>query len=57
MAAGLSPSMNESKRLVLQGGVSVDGQKITDEKSSIDISFERTLKVGKRRFARVIKEK
>lgn len=49
----LAPSKSEAKRLVKQGGVSIDNEAVKDEKASIGISRERLLKVGKRHFLRV----
>ena len=52
----LAPSKKEAKRLVQQGGVSVDGEKVGDFRDKIDITEERTLKVGKRKFLKVVKK-
>jgi tyrosyl-tRNA synthetase len=46
-------SKNEARRLIQQGGVTVDGEKITDPFSVIELNREKILKVGKRKFARV----
>jgi tyrosyl-tRNA synthetase len=53
--AGLAPSGSEAKRLVVQGGVSVDDQRVSDPATTVDASAGRTylLKVGKRKFMRV----
>ncbi|MDX1632442.1 MAG: S4 domain-containing protein, partial [Thermoanaerobaculia bacterium] len=52
--AGLSQSNNEARRLVDQGAVSLDGEKLSDPTREIPLSDEPILlKVGKRRFARV----
>jgi tyrosyl-tRNA synthetase len=52
---GLAPSNNEARRLVTQGGVTVDDKKIDDAKAALDARSGRSyvLKVGKRRFIRV----
>jgi len=50
---GLSPSKNESRRLIQGGGVSVDSEKITDINHEIDVTYKRLLKVGKRKFLNV----
>ena len=50
---GLAPSKGEARRLIQQGGVSVDGEKISDGSSTVDLTRERILKVGKRKFLRV----
>lgn len=49
----LAPSSSEAVRLIKQGGVSIDGEKITNEKEVINVS-EFVLKVGKRKFAKII---
>jgi len=48
-----SPSNGETKRLIKQGGVSIDGEKVTDLGFEISISTdgEKVLKVGKRKYA------
>jgi len=53
VAAKLAPSKAEAKRLVQQGGVSIDGTAVKDEKLVVVLAGEKLLKVGKRRFARV----
>jgi tyrosyl-tRNA synthetase len=49
-------SKNEARRLITQGGVSVDGEKISDPFFQIAISGEKVLKVGKRKFARITRK-
>jgi tyrosyl-tRNA synthetase len=58
VAAGLAATNKEAQRLVAQGGVLVDDVKVDDIKQTIDSSGGRSylLKVGKRRFARVVFE-
>ena len=50
---GFTSSNAETKRLIKQGGISIDDQKITDinYEVSFSINEEKTLKVGKRKFA------
>ncbi len=51
---GFSSSNAEARRLVAQGAVSLDGEKITDGEATVpNDGAERVLKVGKRRFAKV----
>ncbi len=54
----LCSSKGEARRLVTQGGASINGQKITDIEKSIDLSFvedvELLLKAGKKRYFRII---
>ncbi len=49
----LAPSKKEAKRLIEQGGVTVDGERIGDFRAEIDLSKERLIKVGKRKFLKV----
>lgn len=53
--AGLTSSNGETKRMMKQGGVSVDDKKIKDPNHIITFSNgdEYSLKVGKRKFARL----
>ncbi len=51
---GFASSNGEARRLVAQGAVSLDGEKITDVEAAVpNDGAERVLKVGKRRFAKV----
>jgi tyrosyl-tRNA synthetase len=52
--AGLTASRSEGRRLVQQGGVSIDGKRIEDENLTLHITQPVTVKVGKRRFAKII---
>jgi tyrosyl-tRNA synthetase len=51
--ANLAPSKSEARRLVQQGAVSVDRERIKDPIYEIG-SGEKLIQVGKRRFARVV---
>jgi tyrosyl-tRNA synthetase len=55
-AAGLAPTNKEAQRLIAQGGVLVDDAKIEDLRHTLDANAGKSylLKVGKRRFARVV---
>jgi tyrosyl-tRNA synthetase len=46
-------SKSDARRLIQQGGVAIDGEKISDPFTIINIHQEITLKVGKRKFAKV----
>jgi len=54
--AGLAASKSEARRLVKQGGVSIDGEKVSEPAAMIDPSEseEFILKVGKRKFAKIL---
>lgn len=52
--AKLVPSKKEGKRMIEQGAVSIDGEKVQDFRALIDLNSERMIKVGKRKFKRII---
>ena len=56
IATKTATSKNEARRLITQGGVSVDGEKIDDAFTEVQISGQKILKVGKRKFARLFKK-
>jgi tyrosyl-tRNA synthetase len=51
----LAPSMAEARRLIEQGGVSVEGERRTQTDAEVSLTGDRSLliQVGKRRFVRV----
>ena len=49
----LAPSKGEARRLVMQGGVAIDGVKVDDINTTIDIQDNSVIKVGKRKFIRI----
>jgi len=53
--AGLASSNGEGRRLVQQGGVSVNDEKITDPSAQIAIDGEVIIKKGKKVFHKIIK--
>lgn len=53
IATETAASKNEARRLIKQGGVSIDGEKITDPFAEITVTGEQVLKVGKRKFAKI----
>jgi tyrosyl-tRNA synthetase len=54
--AGLAASASEAQRLIEQGGVRIDGQKVSDKGVALSASdcSPVVLQVGKRKFARII---
>lgn len=52
--ADLVKSTSDGRRMIKQGAVSLDGEKVNDEKAEISPEGEVLVKVGKRRFAKVI---
>lgn len=53
-AAGLTASTSEALRMIRQGAVRIDGERVEDQKLMIPAGAEQVCQVGKRRFARVI---
>ena len=51
--ASLASSTSEARRLVTQGGVQVDGERVTDANLELAAGNTYLLQVGKRRFKRV----
>ncbi|MBI2620505.1 MAG: tyrosine--tRNA ligase [Ignavibacteriales bacterium] len=49
----LASSNSDARRLIEQGGVSIDGEKVTDLNAPVPRKKEFILKVGKRRFLKV----
>ncbi|HEX23231.1 MAG TPA: tyrosine--tRNA ligase, partial [Chromatiales bacterium] len=51
--AGLVKSTSEALRMIKQGAVKIDGERVEDNKLSITAGTQHVFQVGKRRFARV----
>lgn len=54
LAAGLVASKSEARRLLDQGGVWVDGEKLPPDQHRISVRSGMILRVGRRRFARLL---
>ncbi len=56
--SGLLSSNGEARRMIQNGGVSIDGEKIDDPKARVRLASgaERVLRIGKRKFARLRKK-
>jgi tyrosyl-tRNA synthetase len=52
--AGLAASKSEARRLIQGGGVSIDGEKIADVNFTYEPAGEGVLKVGRRRFLKLV---
>ena len=52
----LFDSKSEARRMIEQGGIQIDGKKITDWKSSVEPADEILVQKGKKVFLRVIKK-
>jgi len=53
VTVGFAPSNSEARRLLAQGGVTIDNKKITDTKYIVKFDKEMILKVGKRNFIKL----
>ena len=51
--AGLVPSTNEAARMIEQGGVRINGEKVSDKNLKLRRGETLVIQVGKRKFARV----
>jgi tyrosyl-tRNA synthetase len=52
-SADMAPSNSEARRLVQQGGVTLDGDKISDPRASVEPRDGQVLRAGKLKFARI----
>jgi len=50
---GMASGSREARRLIEQGGVSLDGAKITDADADVKVQSGQVLRVGRRKFARL----
>ncbi len=51
--AGLTKSTSEAIRMIKQGAVKIDGERVSDPKVRISVGQQQVFQVGKRKFARV----
>ena len=51
--SGLTGSTSEAIRMIKQGAVKIDGEKVSDPKLEITVNTRHVYQVGKRKFARV----
>ena len=56
VASGLCASKSEARRLIEQGGVSVDGEKISNPNEIISLAEPRKIKKGKKVFLKISKK-
>lgn len=52
--AGMVKGTGEGRRMIKQNAVSIDGEKISDQDHNVPVAGDVLLKVGKRKFCRVI---
>jgi tyrosyl-tRNA synthetase len=53
--AKMASSRSDARRLVEQGGITVDGRTVSDRNAAVNLERPVLLKVGKLRFARIIR--
>ena len=53
LQTGLVPSKKEARRLIEQGGVKLNGEKVSNTNAEIELKNEILLQVGKRKFLKV----
>jgi len=51
--AGLVTSTSDAHRMVKQGAVKIDGERVEDSKQKLNSGFSAVMQVGKRKFAKV----
>jgi len=51
--AGLTASTSEALRMIQQGAVRLDGEKVSDKDVQLPVGARVVVQVGKRRFARL----
>lgn len=54
VVTGLATSVSEARRLIEQGGFSVDGERVQDPKAELALQTGQVLKAGKRKYGRVV---
>jgi len=50
---GLTESTSEANRMIKQGAVKIDGEKVSDQKLEVPVGTQHVYQVGKRKFARI----
>jgi len=56
LQTNLAPSKKEAKRLIEQGGVKLNGEKVSNTNAEIELKDEILLQVGKRKFLKIKSE-
>ncbi len=52
--SGLAPSVSEARRLVQQGGITINDEKMTDAKAQIKLEGEIIVRKGKKAFKKIV---
>ncbi len=55
VGAGMLPSKSEARRKLAEGAITLDGERVSDPALVVKVSEPVVLKVGKRRFARLVR--
>ena len=50
---GLVQSSSQARRMIKQGAITIDGEKVLDEDIELDLSQSCIIKVGKRNFLKI----
>jgi len=53
-ASGLTKSKGEARRLIQQGGVRLNGEKVKSIEEMVTVEDEAVLQVGKRKFVKLV---
>lgn len=53
-ASGMASSGGQARRLIAGGGVKINGQKVTDDSLELKVEGELVMKIGKKRFLKVV---
>ncbi len=56
VSSGFAPSNSEAKKLVAEGGVRLNGEKLEDSRATVKLNAGDVLQRGKRRFVRLVAE-
>ena len=56
-AAGVAKSNREARRLIEQGGIRLDGDRVADPEMTVEITQPIVLQAGRRRFVRLLPQR
>ena len=54
VSAGLATSVSEARRLILQGAVQIDGERVAEDSAAADMKAGSVLRSGRRRYVRLV---
>lgn len=55
VSAKLAPSKGEARRLIQQGGVTLNDEKVSDTNTVVDLAAGAVIKKGKKQIVKVVK--